>query len=40
LAHFSEGRAEGFKTLQESQRVEFEVKQGPKGKQEAKITPR
>jgi CspA family cold shock protein len=39
FAHFSEIRAEGFKTLQENQKVSFEVKQGPKGKQASTITP-
>ena len=39
FAHFSEIRADGFKTLREQQRVSFEVKQGPKGKQAANITP-
>jgi len=39
FAHFSEVRADGFKTLQENQRVSFEVKQGPKGLQAANITP-
>lgn len=37
FAHFSEIRADGFKTLAENQRVEFEVKQGPKGPQAANI---
>jgi CspA family cold shock protein len=39
FAHFSEIRAEGFKSLQENQRVEFEVKQGQKGLQAANIRP-
>jgi CspA family cold shock protein len=39
FAHFSEIRAEGFKSLQENQRVEFEVKQGQKGPQAANIRP-
>ena len=39
FAHFSEIRADGFKTLREQQRVSFEAKQGPKGKQAANITP-
>jgi cold shock protein len=39
FAHFSEIRAEGFKSLQENQRVEFEVKQGQKGPQAANIKP-
>jgi CspA family cold shock protein len=39
FAHFSEVRVEGFKSLQENQRVSFEVKNGPKGLQAANITP-
>ena len=39
FAHFSEIRTEGFKSLKESQRVSFEVKAGPKGKQAANIQP-
>ncbi|AEI81433.1 cold shock-like protein CspA [Cupriavidus necator N-1] len=39
FAHFSEIRADGFKSLQENQRVQFEVKNGPKGLQAANITP-
>jgi cold shock protein len=39
FAHFSEVRTEGFKSLQENQKVSFEVKQGPKGKQAADIKP-
>ncbi len=30
FAHFSEIRSDGFKSLQENQRVQFEVKNGPK----------
>ena len=37
FAHFSEIRADGFKSLQDNQRVEFEVKQGQKGLQAANI---
>jgi CspA family cold shock protein len=37
FAHFSEIRAEGFKSLQENQRVSFEVTAGPKGKQASNI---
>ena len=33
FAHFSAIVMEGFKTLKEGQTVEFEVIQGPKGKQ-------
>ena len=39
FAHFSEIQASGFKTLKENQRVEFEVKAGPKGKQATAIKP-
>jgi CspA family cold shock protein len=39
FAHFSEVRADGFKSLQENQKVSFEVKQGPKGKQASNIQP-
>jgi cold shock protein len=39
FAHFSEVKAEGFKSLQEGQKVSFEVKAGPKGKQAANIKP-
>ena len=39
FAHFSEIKANGFKTLKENQRVSFEVTTGPKGKQAANIQP-
>ena len=39
FAHFSEIQGKGFKSLQEQQRVTFDVKQGPKGKQAANIQP-
>ena len=39
FAHFSAIQTQGFKSLQENQRVAFEVKQGPKGKQAANIQP-
>jgi cold shock protein len=39
FAHFSEVRAEGFKTLRENQKVNYEVKQGPKGRQASQIDP-
>lgn len=39
FAHFSEIRANGFKTLKENQRVTFEITTGPKGKQAANIQP-
>ena len=37
FAHFSEIQGTGFKSLAENQRVEFEVKQGPKGLQTSNI---
>ena len=37
FAHFSEIKAEGLKSLQENQRVRFNVTTGPKGKQAANI---
>ena len=39
FAHFSEVRTEGFKSLKEDQRVSFEVRQGPKGRQASDIKP-
>src|SRR5437868_10492721 len=39
FAHFSEVQGSGFKSLQENQRVQFEVKNGPKGLQAANIVP-
>jgi len=39
FAHFSEIKANGFKSLQEGQKVEFVVKQGPKGPQASEIKP-
>jgi len=39
FAHFSEIRTEGFRSLAENQKVIFEIKQGPKGKQAANIQP-
>jgi CspA family cold shock protein len=39
FAHFSEIRSEGFKSLQENQKVTFEIKKGPKGLQASNITP-
>ena len=37
FAHYSEVQGSGFKSLKENQKVSFEVKQGPKGKQAANI---
>ena len=39
FAHFSEIRSSGFKTLQENQRVEFDITQGQKGLQASNIRP-
>ncbi|MBW8306859.1 MAG: cold-shock protein [Thiobacillus sp.] len=37
FAHFSAINSNGFKSLQENQRVSFEVTTGPKGKQASNI---
>ena len=37
FAHFSAINMAGFKTLKEGQKVQFEVTQGPKGKQASNI---
>ena len=37
FAHFKEIQGNGFKTLNENQRVEFEVKQGEKGPMATRI---
>ena len=39
FAHFSAINMPGFKTLKEGQKVQFEVTQGPKGKQASNIQP-
>lgn len=39
FAHFSAIQSSGFKTLQENQKVEFDVVSGPKGLQAANIKP-
>lgn len=39
FAHFTAIAASGFRTLEENQRVEFEVTQGQKGPQAANIRP-
>lgn len=37
FAHFSAIQMDGFKTLKEGQKVQFDVTQGPKGKQASNI---
>jgi CspA family cold shock protein len=37
FAHFSSIKMNGFKTLMEGQKVQFDIMQGPKGKQAANI---
>ena len=39
FVHFSAINANGFKSLQENQRVSFDITAGPKGKQAANIQP-
>ena len=39
FAHLSAIQSAGFKSLQENQRVSFDVTTGPKGKQAANIQP-
>jgi CspA family cold shock protein len=39
FAHFSAIQAQGFKSLKEGQKVQYEVTQGPKGKQASNIRP-
>jgi cold shock protein len=39
FAHFSEIQSTEFRSLQENQKVTFDVKMGPKGKQAANIQP-
>lgn len=39
FAHFSAIESSGFRTLEEGQRVEFEVTEGPKGLQATAIRP-
>jgi CspA family cold shock protein len=38
FVHFSAIQQEGFKTLDEGDRVEFEITEGPKGLQAANVT--
>jgi CspA family cold shock protein len=39
FVHYSAIQVDGFKTLNEGQRVEFSVEQGPKGPQAANVVP-
>jgi CspA family cold shock protein len=39
FVHFSAIQMEGFKTLEEGQKVTFEVTQGPKGLQASNVRP-
>jgi CspA family cold shock protein len=39
FVHFSAIQGEGFKTLQEGQKVEFDVTDGPKGPQASNVRP-
>ena len=39
FAHFSAIQGNGFKSLQENQKVTFDIVAGPKGKQAANIRP-
>jgi CspA family cold shock protein len=38
FVHFSAIQIEGYKTLSEGQKVQFEIVDGPKGKQAANVT--
>lgn len=39
FVHFSAIQVEGYKSLEEGQSVQFDVTQGPKGKQAANVRP-
>ncbi|MFN2490477.1 MAG: cold-shock protein [Actinomycetota bacterium] len=39
FVHFSAIQSEGYKSLEEGQSVQFEVTQGPKGKQASNVRP-
>lgn len=38
FVHYSEIRSDGYKTLSRGQTVQYEVRQGPKGKQALNVT--
>ncbi|MGA1526483.1 MAG: cold-shock protein [Burkholderiaceae bacterium] len=39
FAHFSAIQTNGFRSLKEGQKVQFDIVQGPKGKQASNIVP-
>ncbi len=39
FVHYSAIRMDGYRTLEEGQKVEFSIEQGPKGLQAADVTP-
>jgi cold shock protein len=39
FVHYSEIQSDGFRTLEENQRVEFEIVQGQKGPQASAVRP-
>ena len=39
FAHFSAIQTNGFRSLKEGQKVQFDINQGPKGKQATNIVP-
>ena len=39
FVHYSAIRSEGYKTLEEGQRVKFDVEQGQRGPQATNVTP-
>ncbi|HVF20894.1 MAG TPA: cold-shock protein [Mycobacteriales bacterium] len=39
FVHFSAIQADGYRSLEENQRVEFEIQQGQKGPQAANVRP-
>ncbi len=39
FAHFSSIEMEGYKTLKQGQKVEFDIVEGPKGKTASRIRP-